>query len=115
MGDEVRRSYVIAVPHLEDIPKNWRAWHPSIRKARSLSESLLNGWNDALLFRTLATLRTDVPVFDSVEDLRWRGPRPDFAEHCEQMKSAVLFDRITSAKYRVEDMDENLSCFTRPQ
>ncbi len=84
-------------PHLEDIPKDWRAWHPSIRKARLLSESLLNGWNDALLFRTLATLRTDVPVFDSVEDLRWKGPRPNFAEHCELMQSAVLFDRVTSA------------------
>jgi 5'-3' exonuclease len=49
-------------PHLEAIPKDWREWHPSIRKARSLSEALFNGWNDALLFRTLATLRLDVPV-----------------------------------------------------
>jgi 5'-3' exonuclease len=83
--------------HLEDIPKDWRAWHPSIRKARSLSESLLNGWNDALLFRTLATLRLDVPVFDLVEDLRWKGPRPNFAGYCERTKSAVLFERVTSA------------------
>ncbi len=83
-------------PHLEDIPKDWRAWHPSIRKARLLSESLLNGWSDALLFRTLATLRLDVPVFDSVENLRWQGPRPNFAEHCERMKSAALFNRVTS-------------------
>jgi 5'-3' exonuclease len=84
-------------PHLEDIPNDWRVWHPSIRKARSLSESLLDGWNDALLFRTLATLRMDVPVFNSVEDLLWKGPRPEFAEHCERMKFAVLFDRVTSA------------------
>ena len=84
-------------PHLEDIPKDWRAWHPSIRKARLLSESLLNGWSDALLFRTLATLRLDVPVFDSVENLRWQGARPNFAKYCERMKSAVLFDRVTSA------------------
>src|SRR5271155_1352586 len=47
-------------PHLEDIPKDWREWHPSIRRARGLSESLLNAWNDAVLFRTLATLRLDV-------------------------------------------------------
>ncbi len=44
-------------PHLEDIPKDWQEWHPSIRKARLLSESLFNAWSDALLFRTLATLR----------------------------------------------------------
>jgi 5'-3' exonuclease len=85
-------------PHLEDIPKQWREWHPSIRKARSLSESLLNGWSDALLFRTLATLRIDVPVFDSVDDLRWKEPRPNFAEYCERMKSATLFDRVRSVK-----------------
>jgi 5'-3' exonuclease len=85
-------------PHLEDIPKDWRVWHPSIRKARLLSESLFNAWNDALLFRTLATLRLDVPVFDTVEDLRWKGPRPNFEEQCRQMKSPDLFGRVTSAK-----------------
>ncbi|HEV2380556.1 MAG TPA: 5'-3' exonuclease H3TH domain-containing protein [Terriglobia bacterium] len=84
--------------HLEDIPKDWREWHPSIRKARQLSESLVNAWNDALLFRTLATLRLDVPVFDTVEDLRWKGPRPNFEERCQQMKSFDLLGRVTSAR-----------------
>jgi 5'-3' exonuclease len=85
-------------PHLEDIPKDWREWHPSIRKARLLSESLFAAWNDALLFRTLATLRLDVPVFDTVEDLRWEGPRANFEEHCQRMKSPDLVRRVTSAK-----------------
>jgi 5'-3' exonuclease len=85
-------------PHLENLPKDWRAWHPSIRKARVLSESLFNSWNDALLFRTLATLRLDVPVFDTVEDLRWKGPRETFGEQCRQMKSAVLFGRVRAAE-----------------
>jgi 5'-3' exonuclease len=84
-------------PHLEDIPKDWREWHPSIKKARLLSESLFSGWNDALLFRTLATLRLDVPVFDTVDDLRWKGPRPDFKEHCQRMKAAELLRRVTAA------------------
>jgi 5'-3' exonuclease len=84
-------------PHLEDIPKNWQEWHPSIRNARSLSTSLMNAWNDALLFRTLATLRLDVPVFATVEDLRWKGPLPDFEKHCHRMKSPELFARATSA------------------
>jgi 5'-3' exonuclease len=85
-------------PHLENIPKDWREWHPSIRKARLLSESLFNAWNDALLFRTLATLRLDVPVFDTVEDLRWKGPRPSFEECCQRMKSSDLLARATSAE-----------------
>jgi 5'-3' exonuclease len=85
-------------PHLEDIPKNWQAWHPSIRKARLLSESLFDAWNDALLFRTLATLRLDVPVFDTVEDLRWKGPRPNFEEYCQRMKSTDLLRRVASPR-----------------
>lgn len=85
-------------PHLEDIPKDWREWHPSIRKARSLSESLFSAWNEALLFRTLATLRLDAPVFDTVEDLRWSGPCPNFEEHCQRMKASDLLRRVRSVK-----------------
>jgi 5'-3' exonuclease len=85
-------------PHLEDIPKDWRGWHPSIKRSRSLAESLFSSWDDALLFRKLATLRLDVPVFDSVEDLRWKGPRPDFEEYCGRIRSAGLFRRAMSAK-----------------
>ena len=85
-------------PHLEDIPKDWQEWHPSIRKARLLSESLRNSWNDALLFRTLATLRLDVPVFETIEDLRWKGPRPNFEDQCHRMKSPDLVRRAERAR-----------------
>jgi 5'-3' exonuclease len=84
-------------PHLEDIPKDWREWHSSIRKATLLATTLFNSWNDALLFRTLATLRTDVPVFDTVEDLRWQGPRPTFEKQCQRLKSPDLLRRAMSA------------------
>ena len=83
-------------PHLEEIPKDWRQWHASIRKARLLSESLFGAWNDALLFRTLATLRLDVPVFENVDELRWRHPRPSFEECCRRMKSPDLLRRATA-------------------
>ena len=79
--------------HLEDIPKDWRAWDPAIARARALSESLANSWDDALLFRTLATLRTDVPVFDSVDDLRWNGPTQEFAAMSERLKAPELNER----------------------
>ena len=88
-------------PHFESIPKDWRQWHPSIRKARLLSESLFSAWNDALLFRTLATLRVDVPVFGMVEDLRWKGPAPRFKDYCQRMKSADLLRRATAAGSRL--------------
>jgi 5'-3' exonuclease len=82
--------------HLEEIPKDWRQWHASIRKARVLSESLFGAWNDALLFRTLATLRVDVPVFENVDELRWKQPRPSFEECCRRMKSSDLLRRTTA-------------------
>ncbi|MGA9799727.1 MAG: 5'-3' exonuclease H3TH domain-containing protein [Terriglobales bacterium] len=84
-------------PHFEDIPKDWQKWHSSIRRARPLSESLFKSWDDALLFRTLATLRLDVPVFDTVDDLRWQGPRPEFEEFCARTKSPELLRRAKSA------------------
>jgi 5'-3' exonuclease len=83
--------------HLEKIPKDWRQWHPSIRRARPLAESLFHAWEEALLFRNLATLRLDVPVFDTLEALRWQGPQPDFAKQCHRMRSPGLLDRARRA------------------
>ena len=97
-GEKAAALALSQYPHLEDIPKEWQAWHPSIRRARALSESLFNSWNDALLFRTLATLRLDVPVFDSIQDLRWTGPRPNFEEYCDRFKSPDLVRRATTAR-----------------
>ena len=81
-------------PHLEDIPKNWQQWHSSIRRARALSESLFSAWDEALLFRKLATLRLDVPVFETIEELRWQGPKASFDEHCGRMNSATVLERV---------------------
>ena len=97
-GEKAAALVLSRYPHLEDIPKDWREWHPSIRRARALSESLFDGWDDALLFRTLATLRLDVPVFDTVEDLRWKGPRASFEDYCRRMKAPDLLRRVASAK-----------------
>jgi 5'-3' exonuclease len=84
-------------PHFEDVPRDWREWRPSIKRARALSESLFGAWDDALLFRTLATLRLDVPVFQAVDDLRWTKPREDFAALCRTMKAPGLLERANAA------------------
>jgi 5'-3' exonuclease len=88
--------------HLEDIPKDWRRWDPTIRRARPLAEALFTAWDSALLFRTLATLRVDVPVFRSIDELRWRGPAKDFKRTCERMKAPDLFRRALASGYRQE-------------
>jgi 5'-3' exonuclease len=97
-GAKAAASTLSVYSQLENIPKDWMKWDPSIRKAKVLSESLFSAWDDALLFRTLATLRLDVPVFETVEDLRWRGARENFAECCRVMKAPTLFQRGTQVR-----------------
>jgi 5'-3' exonuclease len=59
---------------LEAIPSDVAAWRVPVRGAAALAASLAAHRTEALLFRQLATLRTDVPLAESLEDLRWRGP-----------------------------------------
>jgi 5'-3' exonuclease len=82
--------------HLENIPKDWREWDPSIRRARPLAESLFAAWDEALLYRTLATLRLDVPVFESVDNLKWTGPRDNFEQSCERLRANDLYRRVSA-------------------
>ena len=95
-GAKAAASVFSRYPHFEDIPKDWKKWDPSIRRARPLSESLFASWNDALLFRTLATLRLDVPVFGTVDDLRWRGPCKNFEEFARRLKAPDLVRRAAA-------------------
>ena len=80
-------------PHLEDVPKNWREWPPSIRAAQRLASVLFAQWEDAVLYRTLATLKLDVPVFETVDDLQWKGPLPGFEKYSERLGAPGLYSR----------------------
>ena len=65
--------------HLEGIPNDWRTWSVNAAQAGRLPDTLARQREHAFLFRTLATLRTDIPLFESVDDLHWEGPTPAFA------------------------------------
>jgi len=54
----------------------------------------------ALLFKNLATLRTDVPLFKKVETLRWRGATPAFAAWSDRMEAPGLLERCDRVKVR---------------
>jgi 5'-3' exonuclease len=100
-GEKGAASVLSQYPHLEDIPKDWQNWASSIKRAAKLSESLFSAWDDALLFRKLATLRTDAPVFENVDDLMWRGPKAEFEGYCRKMmKSDTLLKRAVSCAKR---------------
>jgi len=65
--------------HLEAIPDDWRTWQANVASPAALARTFARDRDHAFLFRTLATLRTDIPLFESIEQLRWRGPTPAFA------------------------------------
>jgi 5'-3' exonuclease len=80
--------------HLEAIPDSPLQWDVPVRGVPGLAVTLAAQRPLALLFRDLATLRTSPPVFDAVEDLRWAGPRPEFAGLAEmELDSATLLER----------------------
>jgi 5'-3' exonuclease len=81
--------------HIESIPKDHAEWHVNAANAGTLASTLSIQREQALLFRTLATLRTDIELFDDVEQLRWNGPTPDFDAFGARFDAA-----ITEAKRR---------------
>jgi len=84
--------------HLESIPEDSREWHVNAANASALARTLANQRDRALLFRTLATLRTDIPLFDDVEQLRWTGPTADFPAIAARFDAAVTEDRRSSTR-----------------
>jgi 5'-3' exonuclease len=79
--------------HLESIPADYREWHVNVAGARGLADTLSRERDHALLFRTLATLRTDIPLFDDVDQLHWNGPKPEFAALAARLDAAVTETR----------------------
>ena len=75
---------------LENIPSDWREWRVNAASPAALAQTLARDRDNAFLFRTLATLRTDAPVFDDVEELRWAGPTERFAEIGAAFDAAVV-------------------------
>ena len=73
---------------LESIPADWNEWHVNVSKAGALARTLVAERENALLFRTLATLRTDLTVFEDVEQLRWTGPGASFSTISEWLDAA---------------------------
>ena len=60
--------------HIENIPEDWRAWAVNAANPAALARTLARDRDRALLFRRLATLREDLPLFETIDELRWGGP-----------------------------------------
>ena len=74
--------------HLEAIPVDAREWGVNASNASALAHTLSEQRDQALLFRTLATLRTDIALFEDVEQLQWNGPTPGFTDLASRFDAA---------------------------
>jgi 5'-3' exonuclease len=74
---------------LEAIPADWREWHVNAANAGALAKTLSSEKDRAFLFRTLATLRTDIALFGDVDELRWNGPAAGFEAVGKRLDAAA--------------------------
>ncbi len=93
----VSAATVLAVySHIENIPSDVRAWTVKPRGAERLSAALEAQRADALLYRKLATLVSDLPIAKTLDDVAFRGvPREKFLAWCERVGAKDLPGRIT--------------------
>jgi 5'-3' exonuclease len=75
--------------HLESIPADWRAWGVNATRPGALAQTLADERERVLLFRDLATLREDIPLFESVDELQWQGPTPAFQPLAARFEAAI--------------------------
>jgi 5'-3' exonuclease len=90
-GERSAGTVLARYERLEAIPRDAGDWEVAVRGAAALAESLDRERDNALLYRTLATLRTDVPLAADLESLRWRGvDRDQLAALCRE----IAFERF---------------------
>jgi len=86
--------------HIEAIPASPREWGVNVANSATLADVLVNGQKDALLFRRLATLRRDIPLFANVDEMRWAGPTEAFDAIGSLLDKAVTEKKTPSSRVR---------------
>lgn len=94
-GEKSAAAVLACYGRLEDIPEDAQTWGLPAARAARLAESLAQHKADALLFRRLATLREDVPLQESLDDLAWQGARPRLREICRSLGDEKFPERVT--------------------
>lgn len=81
--------------HIESIPKDPKKLPLGLGRATTLVENLQQNYKDALLFKKLSTLRTDVPLKETLKDLEWKGAYPRLKQLCHELGDARIPERIS--------------------
>jgi 5'-3' exonuclease len=92
-GPKSAAAVLARFEHLEHIPNDWREWSVNAANRASLCQTFERDRARAFLFRDLATLRTDIDLFDNVDELRWKGPTPAFADLARRLDSTIGVQR----------------------
>jgi 5'-3' exonuclease len=92
-GSKSAAAVLARFHHLEAIPTDWREWWVNATNAGGLAHTLSLERDRAILFRTLATLRTDIPMFYDVDELQWHGPNRDFSTLGARLDAAATGTR----------------------
>lgn len=93
-GEKSTAEVLSAHPRLEDIPDDAAQWKVKVRGAEKLAAALAAQRSEATLYRTLATLRADVPLTQTLEQLEWKGaPRQQWLQWCQKVGSESLAAR----------------------
>ncbi len=95
-GKKAASAVLARYGHLEEIPAEGRKWDVDVRGAPRLAATLTAGRELAFLFRDLATLRAEQPLFDNVELLRWRGPTDGFEAMARRLRAERLPERVAT-------------------
>jgi 5'-3' exonuclease len=94
-GEKSTSTVLAKYKHIESIPKDPNKIPLGLGRATTLLENLQNNYEDALLFRELSTLRTDVPLKETLADLKWQGAYPRLRKVCKELQSESVVDRVT--------------------
>ena len=94
-GEKSTSTVLAKYRHIEAIPDDPNKLGLGLGRAATLLENLKTNYKDALLFRELSTLRTDVPLKENLTDLKWQGAYPRLRKVCKELRSESVVDRVT--------------------
>ena len=80
--------------HIEDIPGDTVQWGMTAGRARRLAQNLEEYKEQAMLYRQLTTLRLDVPLMETADDLEWRGAHTRLRELSNELGSKTLLEQV---------------------
>ena len=93
-GEKSTSTVLAKYKHIENIPNDPAKFGLSVGRATTLLENLKSNYKDALLFRELSTLRTDVPLKETLADMKWQGATAKFKKVCKELGSESIIERV---------------------